>query len=49
MLNGDSLFKYKAHEIVYKGVSHGPGGCGIFARLSVTEASEMVSQPEQSE
>ena len=41
MLNGDSLFKYKAHEIVYKGVSMVPEGRGIFARLSVTENLEM--------
>lgn len=40
-LNGDSLFKYKAHEIVYKGISMVPEGRGIFARLSVTENLEM--------
>jgi branched-chain amino acid transport system ATP-binding protein len=40
-LNGDSLFKYKPHEIVYKGISMVPEGRGIFARLSVTENLEM--------
>jgi len=40
-LNGDDLRKYKAHEIVYKGVSMVPEGRGIFARLSVTENLEM--------
>jgi branched-chain amino acid transport system ATP-binding protein len=40
-LNGDDLFKYKAHEVVYKGVSMVPEGRGIFARLSVTENLEM--------
>jgi branched-chain amino acid transport system ATP-binding protein len=40
-LNGDDLFKYKAHEVVYKGVSMVPEGRGVFARLSVTENLEM--------
>lgn len=40
-LNGESLFKYKPHEIVYKGISMVPEGRGIFARLSVTENLEM--------
>src|ERR1044071_8995384 len=40
-LNGESLFKYRAHEIVYKGISMVPEGRGIFARLSVTENLEM--------
>jgi branched-chain amino acid transport system ATP-binding protein len=40
-LNGDDLFKYKAHEVVYKGISMVPEGRGIFARLSVTENLEM--------
>ena len=40
-LNGDDLRKYKAHEIVYKGISMVPEGRGIFARLSVTENLEM--------
>ncbi|HEU0295821.1 MAG TPA: ABC transporter ATP-binding protein [Anaerolineales bacterium] len=38
---GNDLFKYKAHEIVYKGISMVPEGRGIFARLSVTENLEM--------
>jgi branched-chain amino acid transport system ATP-binding protein len=40
-LNGESLFKYKPHEIVYKGISMVPEGRGIFARLSVMENLEM--------
>jgi len=40
-LNGEELFKYKPHEIVYKGISMVPEGRGIFARLSVTENLEM--------
>jgi branched-chain amino acid transport system ATP-binding protein len=39
--NGEDLIKYKAHEIVYKGISMVPEGRGIFARLSVTENLEM--------
>lgn len=38
---GESLLKYKAHEIVYKGVSMVPEGRGVFARMSVTENLEM--------
>ena len=40
-LDGEDLRKYRAHEIVYKGVSMVPEGRGIFARLSVTENLEM--------
>ncbi|MEO8358246.1 MAG: ABC transporter ATP-binding protein [Chloroflexota bacterium] len=40
-LDGQDLIKYKAHEIVYKGISMVPEGRGIFARLSVTENLEM--------
>jgi len=40
-LDGEDLRKYKAHEIVYKGMSMVPEGRGIFARLSVTENLEM--------
>jgi branched-chain amino acid transport system ATP-binding protein len=39
--NGEDLIKYKAHEIVYKGISMVPEGRGIFARLTVTENLEM--------
>ena len=39
--NGEDLFKYKAHEIVYKGMSMVPEGRGIFARLTVLENLEM--------
>jgi branched-chain amino acid transport system ATP-binding protein len=38
---GKSLLKYKAHEIVYKGISMVPEGRGVFARLTVTENLEM--------
>ncbi len=38
---GENLIKYKAHEIVYKGISMVPEGRGVFARLSVTENLEM--------
>ncbi|RJP55322.1 MAG: ABC transporter ATP-binding protein [Anaerolineaceae bacterium] len=37
----ESLLKYKAHEIVYKGISMVPEGRGVFARLTVTENLEM--------
>jgi len=40
-LDNEDLIKYKAHEIVYKGVSMVPEGRGIFARLTVTENLEM--------
>ena len=40
-LEGEDLIKYKAHEVVYKGVSMVPEGRGIFARLTVTENLEM--------
>jgi branched-chain amino acid transport system ATP-binding protein len=48
-LNGESLFKYKAHEIVYKGISMVPEGRGIFARLSVTENLEMGAYSRNSQ
>ena len=40
-LEGEDLSKYKAHEIVYKGVAMVPEGRGVFARLTVTENLEM--------
>ena len=40
-LNDDDLLRYKAHEIVYKGISMVPEGRGVFARLTVTENLEM--------
>ena len=48
-LNGESLFKYKAHEVVYKGISMVPEGRGIFARLSVTENLEMGAYSRNSQ
>jgi branched-chain amino acid transport system ATP-binding protein len=41
MLNGDNLGKYKAHDIVFKGIAMVPEGRGIFSRLSVTENLDM--------
>ncbi len=40
-LDGQDLLKFKAHEIVYKGISMVPEGRGIFARLTVIENLEM--------
>ena len=40
-LNGDDLGKFKAHDIVYKGIAMVPEGRGIFARLTVTENLDM--------
>lgn len=40
-LEGDDLMKYKAHEIVYKGVAMVPEGRGIFSRLTVAENLDM--------
>ncbi|HZM21906.1 MAG TPA: ABC transporter ATP-binding protein [Anaerolineales bacterium] len=50
-LEGEDLGKYKAHDIVYKGIAMVPEGRGIFARLTVTENLDMgaysrTSQPE---
>lgn len=40
-LEGENLTKYRAHEVVYKGVAMVPEGRGIFARLTVAENLEM--------
>jgi len=40
-LEGRNLLDFKAHEIVYHGVSMVPEGRGVFARMSVTENLEM--------
>ena len=40
-LNDDNLAKYKAHDIVFKGIAMVPEGRGIFARLTVTENLDM--------
>ena len=47
----EDLMKFKAHEIVYKGVSMVPEGRGVFARMSVTENLEMgaYSRSDKSE
>jgi branched-chain amino acid transport system ATP-binding protein len=37
----ENLTKYKAHEIVHRGISMVPEGRGIFSRLTVTENLEM--------
>lgn len=47
-LNGQDLLKFKAHEIVYKGISMVPEGRGIFARLTVTENLEMGAYSQNS-
>ncbi len=36
-LNGEDLAGFKAHQVVYKGVSMVPEGRGVFARLTVAE------------
>lgn len=41
LYNGEDLVKYKAHEIVYKGISMVPEGRGIFTSLTITENLEM--------
>ncbi len=40
-LKGEDLTKYKAHDIVYKGVSMVPEGRGVFARMTVSENLDM--------
>lgn len=40
-LNGENLSKFKANEIVYKGIAMVPEGRRVFARLSVKENLEM--------
>jgi branched-chain amino acid transport system ATP-binding protein len=40
-LQGEDLEKYKAHELVYKGVAMVPEGRGIFSRLTVSENLDM--------
>ena len=40
-LNGEDLARYKANEIVYKGVAMVPEGRRVFARLTVRENLEM--------
>lgn len=41
LLEGENLNAYKAHEIVYKGVSLVPEGRGIFTKLTVGENLDM--------
>ncbi len=41
LYNDENLNKYKAHEIVYKGISMVPEGRGIFTSLTITENLEM--------
>jgi len=40
-LNGEDLTRFKANEIVYKGIAMVPEGRRVFARLSVKENLEM--------
>jgi branched-chain amino acid transport system ATP-binding protein len=39
--NGEDLKKYKAHELVSRGIAHSPEGRGIFPNLTVMENLEM--------
>ena len=41
VLEGEDLAAYKAHEIVYKGVSMVPEGRGVFSKLTVAENLDM--------
>jgi branched-chain amino acid transport system ATP-binding protein len=41
LLDDEDLKPYKAHEIVYKGVSMVPEGRGVFAKLTVSENLDM--------
>jgi len=47
-LNGEDLSKYKAHEIVYKGISMVPEGRGVFARLTLRWAPTAARTPKRS-
>jgi len=40
-LEGEDLAKYKAHEVVFKGIAMVPEGRGVFARLTVSENLDM--------
>ena len=46
-LEGEDLFKYKAHEVVYKGVAMVPEGRGVFSRLTVEENLDMGAYSRQ--
>ncbi|MEA3440488.1 MAG: ABC transporter ATP-binding protein [Chloroflexota bacterium] len=39
--DGEDLLKYRAHEVVFKGVAMVPEGRGVFARLTVYENLDM--------
>jgi branched-chain amino acid transport system ATP-binding protein len=41
IFNGEDLASYRAHQVVYKGVSMVPEGRGIFAALTVSENLDM--------
>ncbi len=41
MFDGESLLKYRPHQIVAKGIIHVPEGRRVFARMSVEENLEM--------
>ncbi|MFQ5434892.1 MAG: ABC transporter ATP-binding protein, partial [Anaerolineae bacterium] len=41
ILEDEDLAPYKAHEVVYKGVSMVPEGRGVFAKLTVAENLDM--------
>jgi branched-chain amino acid transport system ATP-binding protein len=40
-LEGEDLYPFKAHQVVYKGVAMVPEGRGIFSRLTVAENLDM--------
>jgi len=46
-LEDEDMAPYKAHEIVYKGVSMVPEGRRVFARLTVSENLEMGAYPRK--
>ena len=41
ILEGENLSRYKAHDVVFKGVAMVPEGRGVFARLTVSENLDM--------
>lgn len=41
MLNDENLKKYRAHEVVHKGVAMVPEGRGIFSKLTISENLDM--------
>ncbi|MGE5251600.1 MAG: ABC transporter ATP-binding protein [Bacteroidota bacterium] len=46
-VDGEDMQRYKAHEVVYKGVAMVPEGRGIFARLTVGENLDLGAYSRQ--